>query len=119
VENFLEVGRMKARDIVTALMTARMEEFEHIVATDLPAMFEDLGLGDDVRKVLTRHVEDLKEWMSGIPEWHRKCARYTEAELQRGREPEVPSGFSFLPTGLGTSAARVRRWGTTLAAPSA
>ncbi|HEV7974209.1 terpene synthase family protein [Amycolatopsis sp.] len=107
VENFLEVDRTKARDIVAALMTARMEEFEHIVATDLPAMFDDLGLDDDVRAVLTRHAEDLKEWMSGILEWHRKCVRYTEAELKRSREPEVPAGFSFLPAGLGTSAVRI------------
>jgi len=107
VENFLEVDRLAARDIVVALMTARMEEFEYIVANDLPALFEDFGLDDEVRAVLTRHADDLKEWMSGILEWHRKCARYTEAELRRGREPEAPGGFSFLPTGLGTSAVRL------------
>jgi germacradienol/geosmin synthase len=45
--------------------------------------------------------------MSGILEWHRKCVRYTEAELKRGREPEVPAGFSFLPTGPGASAVRI------------
>jgi germacradienol/geosmin synthase len=108
VENFLEVDRMAARDIVAALMTARMEEFEHIVADDLPALFDDFGLDDEVRAVLTRHADDLKEWMSGILEWHRKCVRYTEAELQRGRVPEAPvAEFSFLPTGLGTSAVRL------------
>ncbi|OZM73295.1 Geosmin synthase [Amycolatopsis antarctica] len=107
VENFLDVDRLTARDIVARLMRARMEEFEHIVAHDLPAMFEELGLEDSVRQVLTRHAEDLKEWMSGILEWHRKCVRYTDAELRRGRTVEVPRELSFLPTGLGTSAARL------------
>jgi germacradienol/geosmin synthase len=107
VENFLEVDKLAARDIVAALMKARMEEFEYIVANDLPALFDDFGLDDEVRAVLTRHADDLKEWMSGILEWHRKCVRYTEAELRRGREPEVPGTFSFLPTGLGTSAVRL------------
>ncbi len=105
LENFLDVDRLTARDIVAGLMTARMRQFEHIVENDLPKFLDDAGLDDDVRAVLTRHAEDLKEWMSGILEWHRKCVRYTEAELKRGREPEPP-GFSFLPTGLGTSAVR-------------
>ncbi|GAA2087938.1 terpene synthase family protein [Actinomadura alba] len=107
VENFLDVDRMKARDIVADLMTTRMQQFEHIVAGDLPALFEDFELSETVRRVLTRHADHLKEWMSGILEWHRRCARYTEAELlRRGRVP-VPSNFSFRPTGLGTAAARI------------
>ncbi|MDN3354510.1 germacradienol/geosmin synthase [Actinomadura sp. DC4] len=105
IENFLGVDRLTARDITARLMTARMEEFEHLVESDLPAMLADQD--DDVREALTRHADDLKEWMSGILEWHRRCVRYTEAELLRLRG-EVPRPvFSFLPTGLGTSAARI------------
>jgi germacradienol/geosmin synthase len=107
IENFLGVGRMTARDITNELMKARMQEFEHIVGTDLPAMFEDYDLDEEVRQILTRHADDLKEWMSGILEWHRKCVRYTEAELLRLRGEVTPPVFSFLPTGLGTSAARI------------
>ncbi|MFD8528920.1 family 2 encapsulin nanocompartment cargo protein terpene cyclase [Streptosporangium canum] len=107
VENFLEVDRWKARDVVADLMTARMQQFEHIIATGLPALFDDFALDESTRRILTRHADDLKEWMSGILEWHRKCARYTEAELRRSRIPEAPTGFSLLPTGLGTSAVRV------------
>jgi germacradienol/geosmin synthase len=98
---------MTARDITNELMKARMQEFEHIVRTDLPAMFEEYDLDENVREILTRHADDLKEWMSGILEWHRKCARYTEAELRRLRDEATPQPFSFLPTGLGTSAARI------------
>jgi germacradienol/geosmin synthase len=106
VENFLEVDRLKARDIVADLMAARMRQFEHIVANDLPALFDDFALDEPVRRILTCHADDLKEWMSGILEWHRRCVRYTDAELRRyGILGAAP--FSFLPTGLGTSAVRV------------
>jgi germacradienol/geosmin synthase len=105
VENFLGVDRLAARDVVADLMRVRMEEFEHIVAVDLPAMFEELDLSEGARKVLTRQAEDLKEWMSGILEWHRKSLRYPEAELQRNRP--TTKAFSLLPSGLGTSAARI------------
>lgn len=107
VENFLGVDRWKARDVVADLMTARMRQFEHIIANDLPALFDDFALDEPVRVILTRHAEDLKEWMSGILEWHRKCVRYTEAELRRTRASGTPRDFSFLPTGLGTSAVRI------------
>jgi germacradienol/geosmin synthase len=105
IENFLGVDRLTARDITAELMAARMQEFRHIVANDLPAMFEEFDLDEETRRLLTRHADDLKEWMSGILEWHRRCVRYTEPELLRLRDEATT--FSFLPTGLGTSAARV------------
>ncbi len=109
LEKFLEVDRWTARDIVADLMTARMRQFEHLVAVDLPQLFEDFELDDEVREILTGHADHLKHWMSGILEWHRKCVRYTEAELKRLASPiAAPTpGFTFLPTGLGTAAIRV------------
>jgi germacradienol/geosmin synthase len=108
VQSFLGVGRFAARDVVAGLMTERMKQFEHIVAEELPALFEELDLDEPVRDVIRRHADGLKEWMSGILEWHRKCARYAEAE-QRRLHPAAhrPPDFSFRPTGLGTSAARL------------
>ncbi|MFC4946177.1 terpene synthase family protein [Pseudonocardia sp. GCM10023141] len=102
VEHFLGVDRIVARDVVADLMRARMEQFEHIVATGLPALFEEAQLDEEARAILTRHADDLKEWMSGILEWHRKCIRYTPAELERMRTPA-----GLLPTGFGTSAVRL------------
>ena len=106
VENFLGVDRMAARDVVADLMTARMQQFEHIVATGLPALFEDARLDERARQILVRHAEDLKDWMSGILEWHRRCPRYREEELILLASPRAPSGFSFPPSGVGTSALR-------------
>lgn len=105
VEQFLDVDRMAARDVVADLMRARMEQFEHVVATGLPALFEEAALGERDRATLIRHTDELKDWMSGILEWHRRCVRYTEPELRRTRIPAAD--HLFTPTGLGTSAVRL------------
>jgi germacradienol/geosmin synthase len=107
VENFLDVGRLTARDIVAGLMAERMRQFEHIVACDLPKLFDDLAVDEPVRGIISRHADNLKDWMSGILEWHRRTMRYTEAELRRRWFPDERGGFLFLPTGLGTSAVRL------------
>jgi germacradienol/geosmin synthase len=107
VQNFLDVDRQTAVGIVADLMTARMRQFEHIVANGLPALFEEYALDERAREILTRHADELKEWMSGILEWHRRCSRYTEAELRRNGVTGASPDFSFLPAGLGTSVLRV------------
>ena len=104
VENFLGVSTTDAADVVARLMRDRMEQFEHILAGDLPALFDELSLDDAASAALLRHADELKDWMSGILEWHRKCVRYTEAELRRLTTPDR----SFLPGGLGTSAMALR-----------
>jgi germacradienol/geosmin synthase len=115
VERFLDVDRWQARDVVADLMEGRMRQFEHLLANDLPALFEDLDLDPAQRDALTAYTGDMKDWMSGILEWHRRCARYQDDELVRhhrgGVEPAAaspePSRFSLVPVGLGTAAARI------------
>ena len=104
VERFLGSDRFEARAVVADLMAGRMRQFERIVAVEMPAMFEHLDLAEPVRRQLTRYAGELTYWMSGILRWHDTCDRYKDADLRRrfGR-------FSQLPTGLGTSAARLRR----------
>jgi germacradienol/geosmin synthase len=123
MENFLGCDRLQARDVVNKLMTERMTQFEHIVEVELPAMFDDYGLDEQACDQLTTYAEELKDWMSGVMEWHVKCARYMEETLRRDRDgsgggsgleisgltsaPTVrPAGYPWLPTGLGTSAVR-------------
>ncbi len=95
VERFLEVDRLHARDLVARLMNARMEQFEQLAGEDLPQMCEDLGLDDEVRAVVFRYADNLKDWMSGILEWHRKCVRYRPAE--RTPEPSSAVREGLLP----------------------
>ncbi|RSM77044.1 Geosmin synthase [Amycolatopsis sp. WAC 01375] len=106
VERFLEVDRIEARDIAARLMNARMDQFEQLADEDLPRMCDDLALDDDARAVLTRYADNMKDWMAGILEWHRKCVRYTPEELERLSTPEPPK-FSLEPSGIGMSAWRI------------
>jgi germacradienol/geosmin synthase len=107
VEHFLGVDRIAARDVVVDLMTARIRQFEHLAANELPVLFEEFDLDEPSRKLLTGHAEGLKDWMAGILEWHRRCARYTDSELRALYQPSPPPDFRIGPTGLGTSAARL------------
>jgi germacradienol/geosmin synthase len=111
VQNFLGCDRDTALGLVNDLMTARMQQFEQLVTVDLPTMFEDFGLSEEVRKTLTGYAEELQNWMSGILVWHRGCDRYDEPSLLRraGKPITEPVKTFHIPqgaTGLGTSAAK-------------
>ncbi|MCS7483350.1 germacradienol/geosmin synthase [Umezawaea endophytica] len=110
VQNFLEVDRFAARDVVARLMADRMSQFEHIVANDLPKLFEEFDLDDSVRAILTGQAEGLKEWMSGILEWHRKVVRYGEAELRRDRSVGRPAPGSSVPGSVAGPGGFSRQW---------
>ncbi|WP_432937568.1 terpene synthase family protein [Kribbella sp. CA-253562] len=104
VRNFLDCDLPTAFATVNALMTARMRQFEQLVAVDLPVLFDDYELDDASRRVLTGYAEELQNWMSGILVWHQGCGRYDEAE-----QLHLPRKVLGLSTGLGTSAGRIRR----------
>ncbi|MGH3784831.1 MAG: terpene synthase family protein [Pseudonocardiaceae bacterium] len=106
VEKFLEVDRERAVSVVNDLMTARMLQFEHILATELPFVVEDLGLDADAREALDEYVVGLQDWMAGILDWHMLTGRYPEAALRR-RYRRPPPGLGG-PTGLGTSVAVIQ-----------
>ena len=120
IQNFLDCGHDRGMQIVGELMNARMREFEHVVDTDLPVMFEALDLDDDARATLNSYADQLRNWLSGILNWHQNCHRYTEADLiarARPRPPTWPTG----PTGIGVSAAHLtgdRFWHRARPAPS-
>lgn len=104
VQYFLEVTPEEAVEVVGELMTARMEQFEHIVATELPALFDDFNLSKDVREKVLGYVLKLQQWMAGVLRWHIAVDRYKEFEL---RSTPKPGRLPASPTGLGTSAARI------------
>ncbi|MGH3976421.1 MAG: terpene synthase family protein, partial [Pseudonocardiaceae bacterium] len=104
VERFLDCGKEQAVDVVRDLMTARMQQFEHIVATELKALFDEFGLDEKTRERLNGYVELLQLWMSGILNWHRKSGRYPESALLNS---PAPGRLFHGLRGLGTSAARI------------
>ena len=101
VQKFLAVDRQRAVSVVNDLMTSRLRQFEHIIATELPLVAEDFNLDAEAREALDAYVVGLQDWVAGILDWHRLCGRYNEPALRR-RYRTPPRRFGG-PTGLGTS----------------
>nr|QDK54705.1 putative geosmin synthase [Aphanizomenon gracile CHAB2417] len=106
VQNFLNCDITQAVEVVNNLMTARAQQFQHIVETELPALFDDFKLDENTRKKLLKYVEKLEQWMCGVLKWHTKVDRYKEFELRNSASPIVR--LLNGPTGFGTSAAHIR-----------
>ncbi len=104
VQKFLDCDAVTGRDTVAALMTARMQQFQHLVENELPAVMDHFGLDREGKDKLRQYVDQLKLWMSGIIVWHREVDRYKESELKSSRKLGTRPGKL---TGLGTSAANV------------
>ncbi|WP_432252615.1 terpene synthase family protein [Streptomyces sp. HNM1019] len=130
VQNFFDCDYPTGVAVVNDLMTSRMRQFEHVAAHEFPVLYDDFGLGPEARAAMDGYVEELRDWMSGILNWHREVPRYREEELVRVQRRPVGNGAGALtgtgtgivpgagtgarpvapwhgPTGLGTSAARV------------
>lgn len=105
VENFLSCDRERAFEVVNDLMTSRMQQFQHVVSTELPTLFDEFGLDAEACQTLRGYAEELQNWMSGILVWHEECLRYDECELRR--QAAARSRPFGRPAGLGTSAARI------------
>jgi germacradienol/geosmin synthase len=106
VQNFLDCDAASAMRVVGDLMAARMSQFEHIIAVELPALFDALDLNAKARHALLAHARNLQNWLAGILNWHQGCHRYAEADLISNTRPARPKLF-VRPTGLGTSAIRI------------
>jgi germacradienol/geosmin synthase len=78
---------LAARDLVAKLMRQRMQQFEHLMGVEMPVLFERHELDEETRAALTRYADQLKDWLSGILQWHRACARYTPGGLANRYRP--------------------------------
>ncbi|WP_412076333.1 terpene synthase family protein [Streptomyces xanthophaeus] len=102
--NFFDIGYPEALRICHALMTQRTEEFEHIVATQLPVLYDDWKLDREARAGLDAYVRELQDWLAGILNWHQKCRRYREEDLHRLPAGPALAGWS---SEFGMAAARI------------
>ncbi|SNQ50666.1 Germacradienol/geosmin synthase [Frankia canadensis] len=107
VENFLGCDRERAVEVVNDLMTARMRQFEHIIAEELPALFDQMELDGEIRGALGRYIGELQHWLAGILRWHEGTHRYEEAELRY--HPAADRRPFGSPSGLGTASTDIRR----------
>lgn len=97
VQLFLGCDLGYAMKVVADLYDARRTQFDRLAARDLPEVFDDLALDADAQQTVLRNVEGLRDWIAGDEQWIRTSARYLK--------PTPPSWQ--VPTGLGTSAARL------------
>ncbi|MFD6024091.1 germacradienol/geosmin synthase Cyc2 [Streptomyces griseoluteus] len=84
VQNFFGIDYPAALAVVHDLMTQRMRQFEHVVAHELPVLYEDFQLSEEARAAMGHYVLDLQNWLAGILNWHREVDRY-KAEWLGGR----------------------------------
>ena len=113
IQKFLNCDAQRALDMVNDLMASRMRQFQRIVTLELPALSDDFKLNTDQRDRLSQYATSLQDWMAGILKWHEMCHRYPGFE-----EPAPQSKQQFFgPTGLGTSAAKIRSFSGAGAAP--
>jgi len=108
VDNFLGCGRERAVELVADLMAARLEQFQHVIAYELPAFYADRALEAPVRAVLDRRARELQDWIAAILNWHHSVGRYKEPDLYRRFRPARAKAVALEgPTGIGTGASRV------------
>ncbi|MEV6382290.1 germacradienol/geosmin synthase Cyc2 [Streptomyces sp. NPDC051773] len=98
VQNFFGCDYPTALGVIHDLMTQRMQQFEHVVAHELPIVYDDFALSREARTVMDGYVADLRNWLAGILNWHRQVDRYKPEFLARrahGFVPDRPPALSF------------------------
>jgi germacradienol/geosmin synthase len=105
IQRFLDCDKNRAFEVTSELMASRIRQFEHIVATELPVVFDDFGLDEARRDKLSRYVVRMQQWMAGVLRWHIAVERYKEPELRASASVEKRLAGAL--TGLGTSGAHM------------
>ncbi|AMW13584.1 Geosmin synthase [Streptomyces qaidamensis] len=90
VQTFFGCDYPTGLGIVHDLMSQRMRQFEHVVEHELPVLYDDFQLTGEARAAMGRYVADLRNWLSGILNWHREVDRYKDAWLSRRAHGFLP-----------------------------
>ncbi|MFJ7420899.1 germacradienol/geosmin synthase [Streptomyces uncialis] len=92
VQNFFGCDYPTALTIVHDLMNGRLRQFQHVAEHELPILYDDFDLDDEVREILAGHVKELENWLAGILTWHYGCQRYSSQYLSHGVGTLRPPG---------------------------
>jgi germacradienol/geosmin synthase len=103
LETFFGCTTQEAADLVNDVLTSRMQQFEHTVFTEVPALALEKGLTPDEAAAVAAYAKGLQDWQSGGHEWHLRSSRY----MNEGARPTPTAPWQVL-TGPGTSAADMR-----------
>jgi hypothetical protein len=103
IQRFLDCSLQEAANIVNDLATVRLQQFEEIVATELPVFFEESELDTKTREEILKYVKALEDWTCGTAEWCIRAGRYF---IGRDGYPKARDLIGS-PKGLGTSATQI------------
>lgn len=103
-QHFLDCDLAKAVEVVNNLITARVREFEYVVANELPFLCDELQLDESNRAKLFGYVKNLQFMMSGVLKWHLITSYYKESEFKRDPSPR---NLFNVPTTLSPSVTRI------------
>ncbi|MFK8908605.1 terpene synthase family protein [Streptomyces sp. YS-3] len=118
-QNFFACDYPTALHIVDDLMRARMDQFQHALGHELPALADELDLTSGERHLLDAYMDELKDFLAAVLHWHISVRRYRDADLPAAlpnsgisyatatQGGPMPSLDWMVPTGLGTSAVRL------------
>lgn len=95
VQNFLDCDLQAAVDVVNDLRTARFRQFEHVVATEFPALFDQFELGPSARLALMAYVRSLEDWSAGVVRWHELTGRYQHLTEEDAAQEAGRSGTAM------------------------
>ncbi|MFD6417344.1 germacradienol/geosmin synthase Cyc2 [Streptomyces sp. NPDC060194] len=88
-QNFFGLDHPAALAVVADLTNQRMRQFQHVVAHELPLLYDDFRLDHGTRAIMDGYVQELRNWLAGILNWHRHCRRYREEDLRAHAAPTL------------------------------
>jgi germacradienol/geosmin synthase len=109
LQHFLACDLGTAARLVADLFAARLDQFDHLVAVDLPEVIADLAIDPATRARIDRTVEGLRDWLAGDEHWALTSGRYLRPTKRERALLAHVAPILGGPTGLGTSAARPTR----------
>jgi germacradienol/geosmin synthase len=97
-----------AVDIVSDVVTARLQLAEHVIATEVGPMLDEQALTPAERAAVAAYVQGLRDALAGDFQWETGTGRYhDEPPVWLPPQSPVAGWIPTGPRGLGTAAARV------------
>lgn len=78
-------------------MIQRMQQFEHVAAHELPALYDDFALSERARTITDGYVVQLQDWIAGSLNYYRSCHRYGADDLARRTHRFLPEAKPSMP----------------------
>ncbi|MGH3416794.1 MAG: terpene synthase family protein, partial [Actinocrinis sp.] len=99
LETFLGYDTQRAAEAVNDLLTSRLQQFEHTVATEVGPMFAEHALDPQSGADVLAYIKGLQDWQAGGHEWHLRSSRYMNQDARRAETVRVPLPVQLPPPG--------------------